>query len=72
MTHEIAYSWDANKSREFNRTAFPWQVAGGGTEIPMRLGAGEWAIYCWNVKEKRHGYYLFEKDVFVGEEYFAN
>ena len=52
MTHEIANAWDVTKSREFNRTAWPWQVACDGHEIPMRLGAGEWALYCWNVKDK--------------------
>lgn len=71
MTHDIANAWDTTKSREFNRTAFPWQVACDGHEIPMRLGAGEWALYCWNVKDKKHGYYLFEKDVFVDEYYFS-
>ena len=70
MTHEIANAWGREQSSQFNKTAFPWQVACDGCEIPMKLGAGEWAIYCWNVKEKKHGYYLFEKDIFVGDDYF--
>lgn len=71
MTHDIANAWDTTKSREFNRTAFPWQVACDGHEIPMRLGAGEWALYCFNFHTRTHGYYLFEKDIFVGDDYFA-
>lgn len=71
MTHDIANAWDTTKSREFNRTAWPWQVACDGHEIPMRLGAGEWALYCFNFHTRKHGYYLFEKDIFVGEDYFS-
>lgn len=72
MTQEIANSWTQDNSREFNKTAFPWQVGGGGTEIPMRTGATrEWAIYCFNYVTKKHGYYLFDKDVFVDEYYFS-
>lgn len=70
MTHEIANTWDTTKSREFNRTAFPWAVACAGTEIPMR-NYGEWSLYCFNHHTFQHGYYLFEKDIFVGDDYFS-
>lgn len=71
MTYEKANAWGQTESREFDRTAFPWRVAGGGTEIPMMLGkTREWAIYCFNNNTEKYGYYLFGKDIFVSDDYF--
>ncbi len=54
---------------DFNRTAFPWVVGCGGTEIPM-VRSGIKHLYVWNTATKKHGYYLFGADMFVDDNWF--
>jgi hypothetical protein len=45
-----------------------YDIACGGTEVPMLYSDGKTYLFVWNKQELRHEYYVFDDDVFISEK----